>query len=130
MNHAYVTSLELSQQLKEAGFPQDTEFWWGSNLDLDGVAQGWHIVSQKDARLYILSFAAPLTDELMEILPIGFSITKEDTYFRIVSRVGGKPIDGNFIDTVYPMKEDFKLCNSLAKLVLYLVKEGLLKWEK
>lgn len=62
-------SLELAKQLKEAGFPQETDFFytryggdkWGVNLNL-GIAKEFGI-------------AAPTADDLLDSLPANTDIT-------------------------------------------------------
>lgn len=76
-----VPSLEVCQQLKEAGFPQDTVFSWAKTPD-DWGKEHWHLVStylatESDAdrrwndRMvkYSDGVAAPIVEEILKELP-------------------------------------------------------------
>jgi hypothetical protein len=114
----HTTSLDISRQLKEAGWKKETEFWWyvsslGGKPNL--VPKSNLSVNKKLVKLY----SAPLATEILEELPMGLHIIKGISY-----------IDGKF--QVFTIDEeqsepDESLPNALAKMWLYLKKEGLLK---
>ena len=77
------TSLETSKALKEAGFRQDSVWYWiqyedhTAALQIDGHCQGQECYIPADWKLTGYAIAALTTDELLEELP--FVIVKENT---------------------------------------------------
>lgn len=126
-------NLELSKELKEAGYPQEARFRWYSGID--------HL---KDEHIYLSESAfdnlyqpkaiaaSPTADEILERLPSFFLaefdgieynhqivIEKEDSSYL----VGAKNLtDGCYMENVV----DESLADALAQMWLYLKKEGLL----
>jgi len=69
------TSLELSKQLKEARFEQETSFWWCSSLRTDGNKEFYvplsevHHATEIEDYDYRKDYAAPTAEEILERLP-------------------------------------------------------------
>lgn len=64
----HVTSLEISKQLKAAGYPQESEYHWklqGKEFELVTLYYLFDRNLHGDSRVY----AAPLLSELLEKLP-------------------------------------------------------------
>ena len=138
MNEKYVTNLELSKQLRAAGCPQKSEFWWfhqmGMSVDENGDScepqdYGWKLLNNKAGSETAIS--AYLSDELLEMLP------KQIDKFSLLIRYK----DWGEWEVSYTVFEiglshsDIKwwernksLPIALAKTLLYLHKEGLVKW--
>jgi len=116
MTPTYVTSLELSKKLKKAGYPQEGEFWWIANIkswDLPELCYKGYLYQYQDCNKIV----APLASELMERLPIFTWICKHD--------INGEYAIQNEIDL--HKEYDNNLCNTLAKMYIYLVEQRLLK---
>lgn len=77
-------SLELAKQLKEEGFPQETEFYWVKPYDINNDYTGdepvidwkeWleHVEMEKS-----IICAAPTAEEILEKLPDGVFVKEAD----------------------------------------------------
>lgn len=123
-----VTSLELSQQMKELGFPQKSLFYWsfydgGYSKDNPGIV----FVDDCNFGFEEDLYSAYLTDELIELLGDKFeSLNKIEENCRSgksKNKLGGfesistNPFEYEWEDTPP---------NALAKLAIYLKKEGVL----
>jgi len=112
----HVTSLELSKQLKEVGWKKETEFWYLPCFN--GELEEWHLVPKKEicgCGGCKRAVPAPISDELLEELPKFVAITKlNDNSYSVI--LLGTDIDFRS-----------NLPNALAKMWLYLKKEGLIK---
>jgi len=121
-----VTSLELSKQLKEAGFPQRTAFyWWRPNF----TTNNWCIEYWQsypgiiDDRV----IAAPLPCELGEMLP---SQLNDGSYWELHKidenewQLGYGEIHSNL--WVHHVEADTE-ADARAKMWLYLKEKGLIK---
>lgn len=86
-----VTSLELSQKLKELGFPQESLFYWGRQRHQEGRKKAsdtewgaWHIAqsfcAEEDSTSQLEKCSAYLASELGEMLPgrIWASVVKRE----------------------------------------------------
>lgn len=124
MNPNHCVSLELSKQLKEAGYKQEGEFWWSWLQDAN-FNNHIALVTERQEDWYgdiatRICYVAPLASEIMERLPhskiawIGKTI---DGRYRIDEQDGGH---------TGAMRVDENLCNALAKMWLYLKKEKLI----
>lgn len=89
MKENLVTSLELSRELKENGYPQDSEFYWVKNRqtafpDIRILAKGIleeHNENEAPAFQFETFCAAPTAGELGEMLPAGrYEIIKDDAH--------------------------------------------------
>jgi len=142
-----VVSLELSKQLKEAGYPQEGLWWWGRRTAReDTPASKWDIFWYKD----VLSpyapypevneiYVAPTVAELGEALPV--VVNGKHGYGQLIMTKFGLNRDGighnwgviyegthkkirvNVLDFV---ADEPTLASAMAKMWLYLKKEGLL----
>jgi len=111
----YCVDLELAKELKEAGFPQKS-VWSYFNEDSEDLAI---VGTELD-----IAISAPCSDELLKELPIevnGF-------IFRI-ERTNTDYVLGYFeYDEIrFGYFHNIKLSNALARMWLYLKKEGYIK---
>ena len=147
MNPQHITSLEMSQKLKEAGWIKDTPFWWVHNKPRDedklcyGLTQCF-----KDHPESWEYYPAPLATELLEELPAKISDKTWLAYFKSENGYGGicekvgyyeweRLLDGSVIhkkiiefsacckDPIDKIQY-FSLPDALAKLWIYLKKEN------
>ena len=117
----YCVDLELAKELKEAEFPQKSEKWWNQ------TRYGYELQRQK-GYCYPLNYPAPTSDELLNQLPAWtdsgqVGILKEENSYRITFFINDEV---NYEDG-YKEFNDKKLSNALAKMWLYLKKEGYIK---
>lgn len=129
----YCVNLKLAKELKENGFPQKSHFLWNmSNYGYYFCNKQGYIDYSPQEDLY-----APTSDELLKELPN--TISNKDNpsckyYLRIIKNeifevsYGYEDYDGWIIPYDYNIenREDKKLSNALAKLWIYLKKEGYL----
>ena len=121
------TSLEPSQELEKAGYPQESLFYW-----LDFGSQGkFKLVSKKEKdqalimRVVSIYYAAPTVSELGEELP-----DEINSLFLKIIKMDKERWEVYYQDYA---KENIIVCgsaksfaNAMAKMWLYLKKEGLL----
>lgn len=119
MLHPHVVSQELAEELRKEGWPQeDSEFYWVLSPKT-GLWDLWH-----SASLYAegaiagawKKVSAPLASELMERIENNFDLFYGGRLWYAKEPVG----DEQFTDK--------NVCNALAKLALYLKKEGIMKF--
>lgn len=109
-------NLDLSKQLKEAGYPQKSFFswsWYGNRNYPD-----WEVIPKWGNES---EYAAPLADEILEQLPCA---TQQEWF--VISKNPSKEewvIDWN---TKNEMFKGDTLADAAAKMWLYLKKEGLI----
>jgi len=122
----HIVSLELSKKLKEAGYPQEGEFWWYMVNNIKGFIG--------KCPTGINDVVAPLACELIERLPTvlqpinGCNTDRLLTLFKRGNVwVCGYIEEGGGYDVIDELSEDKTICNVLAKTYLYLVEKGLLK---
>lgn len=131
----YCVDLELAKELKENGFPQETYFYWDNRWYYPPVASD-PIIIDEEMTLYLSKnaehvsdpYSAPTSDELLKELPrfintIGcLTITEgiEDNW--AISYLSNGEYTHNSIQIL-----NKKLANALAKMWLYLKKEGYIK---
>ena len=135
-----VTSLELSKELRDLGVKQDSYFWWYHKR-----GQKWHIDSLLADRFLedIFSVSAPTFAELLEVLPDEIVISKntiaygkEMNYFLFITKtrktkwfnlpdyyISYKTLDDVFL---HSERED-TIVDAAAKVIIYLIKEGIIK---
>jgi hypothetical protein len=114
-----VSSLELCQQLKEAGYTQDSRFYWVKDpyyeLGLPKKTDWVIYYSDTGNCIGLNAAAAPTVSEMVEWLRtdynIIFNIYTKDTHITLEWPYGIKSWDG---DT---------LANACAKSVLWVLKE-------
>lgn len=61
----YVVSRDIAEQLKAAGYPQNTQFYWTTNVDFYLISAAARLMSNSSKNFT----AAPLSDEMLESLP-------------------------------------------------------------
>ena len=126
----HCVSLELAKQLKETGWKKKTEVYW------DITAQRITNKHNFDVTNYPLNFIpAPLATEILEELPIFIDGDKEfnlhikkvvnNDYIVKYEDGGSMTYEGKSGEEDY-YQCDESLPNALAKMYLYLKKEGLL----
>jgi hypothetical protein len=125
------TSSELSKELKENGFKQNSFFWWTNELDSESggfINELINIHAFEYDKLNDIS--APTAEELLEELP-EIVWKKEKIYkipYRLIIHKGEKYYVNYEADkSLHKGFLEEKLCNALAKMWLYLKKKGLLK---
>jgi hypothetical protein len=122
-----VCSLELSKELKKAGMPQKSLWYWVSKKAVAGNLLGYELINntlldykwvikqwEKQDKEYYSAFNAT---ELADVLPENVSSYKFNKKWRTNSFKPNKYFDA---DT---------LANALAKMVLHLLEKGILKKE-
>lgn len=120
-------NLELSKELKEAGYPQDT--YWSWVIQEFRHCENVFLHESKHTGLYAENrkFASPTCDEILEQLPneIGGRILRlnKDTVWYEHNSIGAI-IDRNIR---IPDQFDTIVSNALAKMWLYLKQNGLLE---
>ena len=133
---AQVTSLELSKELKEAGYPQEGLWWWVYQEEKWGL-ENKHLVKMVSGMVGLPAYpkltkmpemyVAPTVAELGERLPME---PKPKTYFETTRIAYGNWIVEYERGIRHPlaMQMGNTEANARAKMLLYLVKEGLIKW--
>lgn len=133
--------LQTAKLLKEAGFPQNTTWYWHFNE----VYGGNHINLHNDGN----NCAAPTTDELLEELPDTLNYNKRKLRLHITRGIMGKDHNDKIIGRAFqvfyginawneltavgykrPWIDKYFICESLpealAQMYLWLKKEGLI----
>ena len=118
-----VTSLELSKELKENGYPQEGLWWWIDD-DRGFILPATDKENLKGWRKITRVFIAPTVAELGEKLPRALYIDTNNYWF------GTRKIPDNTWDVLYDSKyntirtsADTEV-NARAKMWLWLKKEG------
>ena len=128
-------SLELSKQLKDAGYPQESYFWWRvydrtSEKEPHVVSKGEYERQYREPIRDYIHIASPLADEILDRLPFAVYIkkrTKKREFWFIVERLShgwwlryqyGK-------ETIAPVIER-SITEAAARCWLSLKKENLL----
>ena len=128
-----IVSLELSKQLKEAGYEQEGIWWW----NIDTAYKNPRIVVEptgKWAEFNIIKhcIVAPTVAELGKRLPVEIEkdldyyrldIEKENKYWRIRYYYYTRDYGDEVLHTV----EADTLANAMAEMWLYLKERGLIK---
>ena len=136
----YVVSQKKAMRLKEAGFPQETEFYW---VKWKGeYNSGWNLISKRRLSIEhkkLLSgqtqcykiISAPLTDEILKWLP-PYIDEADNVYSLEIYKTAKKQYIVAYPETMdkifwknYEARED-TLPDALAMMVIELGKEGLL----
>lgn len=113
------TSLELSKELKEAGFPQNRKGMWYVLMEPNTYHFAYNLL-----QVYIDDdVAAPTADEILDVLPAYI----EDMYPLSIQK---GPVVYTWLVRYENKKDTRFICNSLAeaagKLYIYLKKNNLL----
>ena len=136
----YCVDLEIAKELKKNGFPQEICFYYSRSngqedikgnptYDFSSVHGGKGIFDKiYDTRLRYEYCPAPTTDEILKELPHeinGFIFRIERTENEFI--VGYFELSHGDDEVRFGYFYDKKLCNALAKLWLYIKKEGYIK---
>lgn len=128
------TTLETSKLIREAGFRQDTEFYYLPDSPVYRPNTVWFkeqldFKAMKNREIY----AAPTTDELLEELPEiitlkgkGFGSSVETKCVLVMGKVNGEWRISYRNQIAHVNREDESLPEALAAMWLWLKKEGLL----
>ncbi len=126
----FCVDLEIAKELKEAGFLQDTIYVWYRCYS-DGKLKWFHGIFDENDKVN-KQISAPCSDEILKELP--FEI---NGYVLEIIRYENGTIEADYIryglideitDYLIQSKELFyKAPNALARLWLYLKKEGYIK---
>ena len=136
-------SLELAKELKENGFKQDCLFSWvvdvGKGKDpyvvYTETLKAAFEISPKYGLREFKWIAAPTASELGEVLPnfVYMCLSGGGRHGERVGYVVGENFHARLLDEKYPKERDNmnsfndkNLANAMAKMWLYLNKEGLL----
>lgn len=128
-------SLETSKALKEAGFRQDTSYFWYTGYEPRGpiyFKTDLHLMNIKYIH-HSNGFASPTSDEILEELPSSIIWNSTEPYGLRIEKDSDKYV------TVWYYRENHcgessldkfgseSLPEALAQMYLWLSKEGLLK---
>lgn len=128
----FCVDLDLSEELERNNFPQTSYGWYKPDYDgrdrkpvlLNVLASGTSKSPYNNLSHYRLSYT-PNSDELLKELPEGFRISKNiHGYFISILDIKTTLL---VRENAYKGFEDKKPSNALAKLWLYLKKEGHIK---
>lgn len=126
-------SLELSKQLKEAGYGWKVSFLWEVGLDgIENLVKRYPANESDMERI----FPAPIADEILDLLPNKIYEKEEDNWFYLTIHKNSDPEDhyegweirykeanGNL---VFLIEQEVLLADAAAKMWLYLKKENLI----
>lgn len=139
----HVVSRELAEKLKEARFPQETEFYWTHRHNTEECK--WRLVSKRELERDSTGLSskpyeycsAPLATEILAWLPIEIDIDNKccGLYFGItIHTLSGKvgyyvsykhtDLEGKEIEVKRIVADT--LPDALAEMAIYLKKEGLM----
>ena len=122
MPQSQCTNLELSQELKKLGFPQESLFWHVRLSDKPDGTQDWYLLDRKPKN-YEERVAAPTVAELLERLPASTSLLK-----RTDEKTNSNPrYYAETFDVYQKDLWDENPANALAKLRIYLLKNNLIE---
>lgn len=137
----FCVDLEIAKELKENGFPQESEFYWnihkagGGAFPLDDNLNKKFASYQEKVGMNAVCYATystPCSDEILKELPK--EITQEDGIFHLNIEYYTSRCEVQYQCFVSPKRdylmnfiEEETLPNALAKIWLYLKKEGYIK---
>lgn len=111
-----VCSLELSKQLKELGFEQESLFWWVAGIVYPTKRLDWHLEDDKEyAMKWEKQCSAYTVAELGEIYPDRYLVIKKGSRFQ--AREAGK---------IIPIASAKTEANARAKMLIYLKENKLI----
>lgn len=120
-------NLETAKKLKDAGFKQDTQYYWKINPFNDE----WYITSLRMDKRFA-AFSAPTTDELLEELPacvVKEIASKHDVNCWLqIDKIGDSEYYVGYVHSQNVLYDLFNesLPEALSQMWLFLKKEGLL----
>lgn len=119
----HVPNLELSKRLKEAGFPQESDFWWVNqpNGGLRTSGYKWKLESKPRTRILQYEYiAAPLATELLERLPAEIKNGGKEYWLRVGKNIPYYEIGYCDNGTCLPTTAGMTLPDALAEMWLWL----------
>ena len=130
----FCVDFELAKELKENGFPQKTEFKWCE--DKNNYPEQWIVydtVEMGCSKDIVCS--APISEEIFNKLPkyIEYNNGVYDKNVAILHIILQRTVDNKSEYAIYYQDDydliifDKKLPNALAKIYIYLKKEGYIK---
>ena len=132
MNLEQQVSLELSKQLKEAGYKQEGLWWWVNFFNKD--KNSWEIISEiriklNSIRKECIFNVASTVAELGERLPQFYYTKKAKEGWRVMEEQTSLACKDTWLKATSKQKGIFAdtEADARAKMWLYLKKEGLLK---
>jgi hypothetical protein len=122
------TNLELSRELREAGYPQESYFYWEKWITEEEGYSLLHYISitewNEDDKNRM--FASPTADEILERLPLFIKDNGHGRGRLVVEKgINGWTV-GYINDWGRMNKNDKSLADAVAKMWLYLKKNNLL----
>jgi len=140
MNPKYVTSPETSMKLKEAGVPQNSEYYWFDNPNSGKMEllEKKYIIGIFDKFI----FSAYLSDELGEILPWIIKIEIPETEYQTYEHLARLVITKSMFKYKNPFEAQIHLNNNIwhfeigdtqaeaqGRILFYLIKHKLISFE-
>lgn len=125
MPQSQCTNLELSQELKELGYPQESLFWYSPYVEIGGSGKPSFKLEYRTGvkSNREISIAAPTVAELLERLPASTSLLK-----RTDEKTNSNPrYYAETFDVYHKDLWDENPANALAKLRIYLLKNNLIE---
>lgn len=129
------TSLELSKELKENGFKQDSIY----TLSKDSLSNRYELCFIHPQEIKEDEYSAPTAEELLEELPkdlfindksyhlcIYYAVSKYRCIYERLYKEYGCELIREILNKEI-ISDNEKLCNALAKMWLYLKKNNLLE---
>ena len=129
---SYVPKIEKCLELQQAGFKQETIFYWWQDRTHDPkifplYEPEIYLAREADNPTDIILAAAPLDAEILEVLPKSITIKNTEYWLTGTIMYADLAVDWNYIDQNEPGIILFsKSWLSLPDLYLRLKKEGLI----
>jgi|SRR5882724_1291020 len=123
----------LSEQLEEAGYPQENTYWfWAVEMDKGRETSRWSLCQYDHLLPDHPKYASPTADEILDQLPD--NIDKDQFYNLFIEKIDNEKWGIRYTNSLPSRDEEISIAkrwgNSLAdataKCWLYLKKEGLL----
>ena len=134
------TDLEISKQLKESGYPQDSLFYKHSAYDGNGLEKTStrDILLQHELKEEIWNYwiSAPTAEELLNELPkyinnyeweLTISVNNQNEFIVYYSKINDNGDEEKMYCSGYAITMDKDLKNALAKMWIYLKENNLLE---
>lgn len=116
-------NLQLSKQLKEAGYPQISAFDWVEIDDNEYLLMGRKNIQKIDEGC----ISAPTADEILDRLPRKIEKSKNAFWLQVETMANGKDWACQYrnYNMCLVFFEEMSIANAAALMWLYLKKEGL-----
>lgn len=119
----HVVSLELAKQLKEAGYPNNTLWYWAVEMYNGYETDRWSLAPTEHLLEEHVKCPAPLTDEILAQLPHNIKIVRLHDATNQAHKVGWFSVWLSKHPNS-PVEKNKSLPDALAKMWLYLKKDG------